>query len=275
MLVYPYLGVTLADQVEGFREMRELFRTAIIPTLEQLPIWVRWQAAAAAAAAARRPLPGCMQGLALALLCLHRQAGGAQGYMTRICCLLCPAHFLPCRSTCAPPDATPRRRRASRCWHWGRGSARRPSSAAFSKRQPSAAWRPPAAASHSRRPPRWGWASSASCLGRSTRPRPPTFISPQRQGWRLVSVLVDLSVWTTSCFGGGSTAACCLRSRACSCTAVQGRRARPARAGAEFLIHGLPAAATTHSLYDFLALLYIIREWGGSSGKGGSSQGVR
>jgi hypothetical protein len=37
------------------------------------------------------------------------------------------------------------------------------------------------------------------------------------------------------------------------------------RAGVEFLLHGLPAAAITHTLYDFVALVYIIREWGGSS----------
>lgn len=42
------------------------------------------------------------------------------------------------------------------------------------------------------------------------------------------------------------------------------RRACMLDAGIEFLTAGLPAAAATHTLYDFVALVYIVREWGGS-----------
>lgn len=40
MLVYPVLGVKLADKVAGFGKIRQLFKTTIIPTLETLPVWV-------------------------------------------------------------------------------------------------------------------------------------------------------------------------------------------------------------------------------------------
>jgi membrane protease YdiL (CAAX protease family) len=37
--------------------------------------------------------------------------------------------------------------------------------------------------------------------------------------------------------------------------------------GVEYLVAGLPAAAATHAVYDFAALLLTIRMWGGQSSK--------
>ncbi|PRW32939.1 abortive infection [Chlorella sorokiniana] len=36
--------------------------------------------------------------------------------------------------------------------------------------------------------------------------------------------------------------------------------------GVEYLLYGLPTAAVTHWIYDWIALAFILREWGGSSG---------
>ncbi|KAI7837463.1 hypothetical protein COHA_008721 [Chlorella ohadii] len=36
--------------------------------------------------------------------------------------------------------------------------------------------------------------------------------------------------------------------------------------GVEYVLYGLPTAAATHFIYDWIALVFILREWGGSSG---------
>ncbi|KAL4422843.1 hypothetical protein ABPG75_009040 [Micractinium tetrahymenae] len=43
--------------------------------------------------------------------------------------------------------------------------------------------------------------------------------------------------------------------------------------GFEYLQHGLQTAAATHWLYDWAALIYIIRVWGGPAGSDGDSDG--
>ena len=58
------------------------------------------------------------------------------------------------------------------------------------------------------------------------------------------------------------------------------RPGRTAAAGVEYLVAGLPAAAITHALYDWIALSYILRKWGSlsagsSSGEDGGAGGPR
>lgn len=41
LLPYPVVSNLLADRVSAFGEIRTLFQETIVPTLEQIPVWVR------------------------------------------------------------------------------------------------------------------------------------------------------------------------------------------------------------------------------------------
>jgi hypothetical protein len=43
-------------------------------------------------------------------------------------------------------------------------------------------------------------------------------------------------------------------------------------AGVEYLTCGLNTAILTHFLYDWIALIYVVQQWGSSGDDGGSSR---